>query len=99
MLTRRRSTRLHPNIMAIPERTIGRPMRVRSRPTSEKLDSELTRLRSHFVDLMLKIESLERELVMSKDECVIFKDKCESMLSEGNILVTDNKRMNANIDA
>lgn len=48
---------------------------------------------------MLKIESLERELVMSKDECVIFKDKCESMLSEGNILVTDNKRMNANIDA
>ena len=44
---------------------------------SEKKECELNRLRLRFEDKKLKIESLERELVMSKDECIILKDKCE----------------------
>ena len=42
---------------------------------SEK-ECELNRLRLCFEDKKLKIESLERELVMSNDECIILKDKC-----------------------
>mgnify|MGYP001545747934 FL=1 len=49
---------------------------------SEKKDCELSRLRLRFEDKKLKIESLEHELVMSKDECIILKDKCEITYSE-----------------
>ena len=42
---------------------------------SEKLESELTRLRLRFEDRKLNIESLERDLVMSQDECIILKEK------------------------
>ena len=66
---------------------------------SEKKDCELNRLRLHFEDKKLKIESLEHELVMSKDECIILKDKCEITYSERNILISDNKHLNAKIDA
>ena len=59
----------------------------------------MSRLRLHFKDKKLKIESLERELVMSQDECIILKDKCEITYSERNALVSDNKRLNAKIYA
>ncbi|XP_052621758.1 uncharacterized protein LOC128127334 [Lactuca sativa] len=42
---------------------------------SENKDCELSRLRLRFEDKKLKIESLEHELVMSKDECIILQDK------------------------
>ena len=66
---------------------------------SEKKDSELNRLRLRFEDKKLKIESLEHELVMSKDECIILKEKCEITYSERNILISNNKCLNAKIDA
>ena len=49
---------------------------------SEKLDNELTRLRLHFENRKVKIESLERELVIAKDECIILNDKCSISISE-----------------
>ena len=48
---------------------------------SEKLDSELTRLRLSFEDRKLKIESAERELLMAKDECIILNEKCAISIS------------------
>ena len=42
---------------------------------SEKLDSELTRLRLLFEDRKLKIELLESKRLMSNDECITLKDK------------------------
>ena len=66
---------------------------------SEKKDCELNRLRILFEVRKLKIESLEHELVMSKDECIVLKDKCEISYSKRNILIFDNKRLNSKIDA
>ena len=66
---------------------------------SEKKDIKLNRLRLRFEDMKLKIESLEGELVMSKDKCIILKEKCEITYSKRNILIYDNKRLNAKIDA
>lgn len=43
---------------------------------SEKLDRELARLRLNFEDFKRKIESLERELVIDNEECIILNDKC-----------------------
>lgn len=63
----------------------------------EKLDNELTRLRLWFEDRKLKIESLEWELLMAKDKCIILNDKREISISERNILFCDNKRLNAKI--
>ena len=47
---------------------------------SEKKESELIRLRLCFKDKKLKIESLERELVMSQDECIMLKDNVRSSI-------------------
>ena len=45
------------------------------------------------------MESLEQEIVMSQDECIILKDKCEITYSERNVVISDNKHLNAKIDA
>ena len=58
----------------------------------EKLNNELTKLRLHFEDRKLKIESLAHELVIARDECIILNDKCVIYVSESNLLVNDNMR-------
>ena len=47
---------------------------------SEKLESELTRLRLRFEYRKFKIELQERELVMSQDECIILKKNVKSLI-------------------
>lgn len=48
---------------------------------------------------MLRIESLERELVIDKDECIILNEKCGISITKRNISVSDNKHLNAKIDS
>lgn len=66
---------------------------------SEKLDRELARLRLNFEDFKRKIESLERELVIAKDEFIILNGKCVILVSGKNILFNDNIFHNSKIDS
>ena len=64
----------------------------------EEIFNELTRLRSRHEDRKLRIDSLERELMIAKDECIIVNDKCNVSVRERNILLADNVRLNNAID-
>lgn len=63
-----------------------------------KINNEFTRLRLHYEDLKLKIDALENELVIGNDECIILYDKFALSISEQNILVANNIRLNVAID-
>ncbi|KAL4573036.1 hypothetical protein LXL04_019829 [Taraxacum kok-saghyz] len=64
----------------------------------DEIFNELTRLRSRHEDRKLKIDSLERELIIAKDDCIIVNDRCMISLNERNILLADNVRLNNAID-
>lgn len=64
----------------------------------EKMNNELIRHRMRFEGRKLKIDSLENEIVIAKDEYIILSDKYALSLSETNVLVFDNMCLNATID-